>query len=71
MSNPDDLLTLEEVCQILRVKPSWCYNNKTLPWVKVGKLKRLKRASLTEYIENSTMHPTVRIMRREAIEVFD
>jgi predicted DNA-binding transcriptional regulator AlpA len=55
--NPDRLLSLIEVCHILNVQPSWCYNNKQLPWVKVGKLKRLWESDLNDYLKARRQPP--------------
>lgn len=52
LEQPDDVLTMQEVCRKLRVKDSWGYNNKTLPWFKAGKHKRLYRRDLDAYIQS-------------------
>lgn len=46
-----EVLTVEDVCAVLHVKRSWVYNDKTLPWFSIGRLKRLYRADLIAHIE--------------------
>lgn len=60
----DELLTLEEVCARLRVKRSWCYNDKSLPWIKVGKLKRLYAKDLETFLESGRQATIENFMRR-------
>lgn len=59
-ADPERLLTCEEVCMRLRVNRSWAYNDKTLPWIKVGKYKRLKASDLEEFIANRTRRNVMR-----------
>ena len=53
-----EILTVEDVCRILRVKKSWCYNDHTLLWFKTGRLKRILRKDLLAHIE-SQRHKTL------------
>ena len=51
----DRLLTVEQVCDILSVKPGWVYHNmKKLPFVrKVGGMLRFSSNGLQRYIESA------------------
>ena len=51
----DRLLTVEQACEILRVRPDWIYHRtKTLPFIrKVGGLLRVSANALQRYIEVS------------------
>jgi hypothetical protein len=70
-----DILTVEDVCRILRVKRSWCYNDKSLPWFSAGRLKRIYRRDLANYIDSQRYErlcdteKTVMIADRQ--EIFD
>lgn len=50
-----EILTVEDVCGVLHVKRSWCYNDKSLPWFSIGRLKRLYRADLIAHIDASRL----------------
>ena len=53
----DELLTVEEVAQLLKVPASWVYEHcrergsDPLPHVKLGKYLRFSRSDLTRYLE--------------------
>lgn len=64
----DRLLDLSQICDILLVKPSWCYNNKVLPWVKVGGLKRLWLSDLNEYLKSRRSPPKGYHVKRHDVE---
>jgi len=54
----DELLTVEEVAQLLKVPTSWVYErcrecaSQPLPHVKLGKYLRFYRSELIRYVEN-------------------
>jgi excisionase family DNA binding protein len=46
-----DLLTVEEVAAILKVKKSWVYEHlRSLPHVRLGRYVRFEPQTITEYI---------------------
>ncbi len=45
-----ELLTVDEVCALLKVKRSWIYNNPKLPHVKVGRYLRFYWSDVETYI---------------------
>jgi excisionase family DNA binding protein len=53
----DDLMTVEEVAALLKVKPSWVYERirarrgDKLPHVKLGHYVRFERAAVEEFIK--------------------
>jgi excisionase family DNA binding protein len=53
----EDLLTVEDVAALLKVKPSWVYERirsrkgEKLPHVKLGHYVRFERAAVEEFIE--------------------
>lgn len=52
----EELLTLEEACRFLKVKPSWIYRQTSegkLPHLKVGKYLRFVKAELVEWFRNN------------------
>jgi excisionase family DNA binding protein len=58
-NTPDELLTIDEACAILKLKRSWFYQHihaKTLPFdhVKVGHFVRIPKKSLMDWIEKQT-----------------
>lgn len=38
-----EYMEVADVCRILGKSQSWAYKDKTLPWIKVGKAKRMHR----------------------------
>ena len=54
MSESDDLLTLDELAALLKVKPSWIYGEtckaerSKIPFVKVGKHLRFQKKQVFE-----------------------
>jgi excisionase family DNA binding protein len=58
-----DLLTVNEVAALLRVRPRWVYDAvaaQTLPVTRVGKHLRFHRAHLNAYVERQTTAPASR-----------
>lgn len=56
-TNPDALLTKQEVADMLGVKLRWverAIGSGELPYVKVGKLVRIKRSDVLAYIDAQT-----------------
>jgi excisionase family DNA binding protein len=51
----DTLLTIEQVCEVLKVNPEWIYHRaKKLPFVrKIGGLLRFSSNGLQRYIESA------------------
>lgn len=49
----EELLTVEEVCQRLKVKRSWVYNNPDIPHVKVGRYKRFYWSDVIGYLKGT------------------
>lgn len=69
LANEPEILTVEDVSRILRVKRSWCYNDRTLLWFRAGRLKRIYRKDLVAHIEDQRIKI---IMRREkTLAVFE
>jgi excisionase family DNA binding protein len=54
----DELLTVEEVAQLLKVPTSWVYDrcresaSAQLPHMKLGKYLRFRKSDLFRYLEN-------------------
>ena len=67
-SDIDDLLTVEEVAALLKVKPSWVYERirarrgEKLPHVKLGHYVRFERAAVEEFVrrQRKACFPTMR-----------
>ncbi len=62
-----ELLTIEDVMQILRVSKSWCYKDRTLPWIKVGNLKRLHPEDLQAVIDHGRYSTKETFMRHRPV----
>jgi excisionase family DNA binding protein len=70
-SDADDLLTVEEVAAMLKVKPSWVYQRirprrggAILPHVKLGHYLRFERQAVEEYVrrQRKSYFPTFRTL---------
>lgn len=51
----EDLLTVEEAAEVLRVRPRWLYERTAagkFPHVKTGRYTRIRRSDLRDYIAN-------------------
>ncbi len=67
----DELLTVKEVAQWLKVPPSWIYERTRrrgegrLPFIKLGKYLRFEAAAVKVYLErqrrSSLIPPTLRV----------
>lgn len=67
-SNPTVLLTVKQVMSVLQVSRSWCDHDKTvLPWILVGRNKRLHPLDLKGFIEDQRNATMKTIMRREQV----
>lgn len=54
MSNPNDIMTLEEVAEYLRLKPQTIYTwaqEKKIPAAKIGKEWRFRRAVIDKWFD--------------------
>lgn len=78
LKDPERLLSLNEVARVLRVKDSWCYNDRSLPWLKIGKYKKLYAKDLSAYLlalHNAARENVMRHSRAqeivEKLEVMD
>lgn len=62
---PEDetLLTIQDVMRKLQVSKTWCYNNKALPWLRIGGHKRLRPEDLNAYLDQRQV---ISVMRRKA-----
>ena len=52
----DDILTVEEMCEILKIGKNSAYkllNSNAIPAYRNGKIWRIPRTSLIEFVENS------------------
>ncbi len=67
----DELLTVDEVAEWLKVPPSWIYERTRrrgegrLPFIKLGKYLRFEAAAVRNYLErqrrSSLIPPTLRV----------
>ena len=67
----DELLTVAELAQWLKVRPSWIYERtrrrgpEQLPFIKLGKYLRFEAAAVRNYLErrrrSSLIPPTLRV----------
>ncbi len=67
----DELLTVDELAQWLKVRPSWIYDRTRrrgpdqLPFIKLGKYLRFEEAAVKVYLErqrrSSLIPPTLRV----------
>jgi hypothetical protein len=64
----EELLDVNEVARVLRVKKSWCYNDRTLPWIKVGKYRKLFAKDLQDHLDKIRDESLQRLMRRSRIQ---
>jgi excisionase family DNA binding protein len=59
-----DLLTVRELCEWLKVLPSWVYvrtyagSTDPIPHVKAGRLLRFDRAEVEQWLRRHRFHPT-------------
>lgn len=56
----NDLLTIEELADLLGVKVSWLYaqtSAKRIPFLKLGGRLRFRRADVERWIEGQVVHP--------------
>ncbi len=66
MSRDDELLTVEEVAQLLKVSRSWVYEHsrpqcaEPLPHVKLGKYLRFYKEDVLDYLERRRQAETAR-----------
>ena len=67
-SKPEQLLTVEEVCERLRVKRSWIYNNPGIPCVRVGRYLRFYWSDVEAYLAQ-TRAAILGIKRRETSRI--
>lgn len=67
LANEPEVLTIEDVCRILRVKRSWCYNDRTLLWFRAGRLKRIYKKDLVGHIEAQRLRSVMRQERTVAV----
>ena len=50
-----ELLTLEELSQVLKVEPHWIYSKtrtKGIPYIKLGKYLRFRKAEIQEWLSD-------------------
>lgn len=55
LSNYDDILTADEVRQILKIGKNYCYEllkSNTIPSLKIGNCYRIPKSNLINYIQN-------------------
>lgn len=60
-AHPDDILTADEVAQLLNVRPSWVkeYARRgIIPKRQLGRYSRFKRGEVLEWFEEQTAGPT-------------
>lgn len=63
----EELLTIEEVAKLLKVKPSWLYTaaqRGDVPRVKVGKFVRFRESELNAWLANGGTVHRVRAVHR-------
>ncbi len=72
-SKYDELMTVDEVANYLKVKPSWVYekvHTKKIPFQKAGRFPRFRKKHIDKWLDNpySFLHvPIGRSKRKEAI----
>ncbi len=68
-----ELLTVEEVAQKWRLKPSWIYQHmRELPHIKLGNLVRFDPDQLTEYLADAKKGPRLAPKTcRESLDLVD
>jgi len=72
LADPERQLTVPEVARVLRVKASWCYQNKTLPWIKVGKYRRVFAKDVSAFLAELRAASMAKVMRHSrAQEIVD
>jgi len=57
--NLEDLLTPEELCQLLHVKMSWLYRQvreRNIPFTKLGKYLRFSRPSIEKWLTENQIN---------------
>ena len=56
----NEQLTLDELCEWLKVRPVWVYRQTrqgTIPFVKVGKFLRFPKPDIEKWLEENTNRP--------------
>lgn len=66
MSADIPLLTIDDVMRRLQVSRSWCYQTKLLPWIKIGRHKRLRPQDLELFLASRW---EARVMRQPKPEI--
>lgn len=52
----EPLLTVRDAAEQLRVSPSWLYQNREIPSVKLGRSRRWRPRDTAAYVEAHTSH---------------
>lgn len=70
LADPDRLLDVHDVAAVLSVKASWCYNDRSMPWFKVGKYRKIRARDVSAWLEAARTASTV-MRHSRAQEIVD